>query len=256
MTDNWQDFRFTDAELQSRLIRAVEEAGLLHKVEENGILLYPRGQPIEEFVNQIVESVFPTGYYRTDVADTAKAERYRRFTKRHGTTIVEEIRSGQTYFVQAHREKLFRHRSIPTHVSFAILRADLEPDKVSARLGIAPTFACRKGEPFARPYSGRRKDTPLRPSRTGWWELCSIPHLESNDIESHLTWLLDILEPVAAIIESIAGPPTAEGPRILQLLVVGPRGSTGAGSLSGSMLRRLSSLCDRLDVWLWPDDYV
>ena len=79
MKDKWETFRFTNDQLQSSLIKAIDESGLVHKLREDGTILYPQEHSIEELVGQIVESVFTDGYYRTDIPDSDKAERYRNF---------------------------------------------------------------------------------------------------------------------------------------------------------------------------------
>jgi hypothetical protein len=256
LKEKWETFRFMDEQLQSSLIRMLRNAGIEHKVAEDGTVLYLQEQPVEQFINQLVETVFPNNYYRTEISDPVKAERYRRFKKFAGTPFIEEIYGGRTYFVQELYEKLYCYRGIPTHISFILTDENLEPDKVTELLGVLPTFACLKDEPFTRPYALRRKDAVSPSSLKGWWELCSIPHLEANDINLHLEWLLKIVEPMAGKLKSLAEKSANKDFRALQIEIVRPKRSIGGVSLPGSMLERLGILCDRVDIRFWPDDYI
>jgi hypothetical protein len=170
--------------------------------------------------------------------------------------LIEEIHGGESYFVQEIYEKLYRYEGRPTHISFILTGDDLAPDKITMSLGISPTFTCLKGEPFTRPYSGKRKEVAPSFSRIGWWELCSLPNLEANDVNLHLEWLLKTVEPAASKLKSLAEESTGIDTRILQIKIVTPKRAIGGISLSGSMLERLSILCDRVDIRFWPDDYV
>ncbi len=253
MSQEQHSFRFADPQLQARLITAIGNAGLSYEVTDDGTVMYPQDASIGEFIYPIVESVLPDSWYRVDL-DEATAERYRRFKKLRGTPLIEEIRDGKSEFLQSIPEKLFRSHGVPTNVSFVMSDESLDPSEITAALGISPTFACRKGEPFARPFQPRpKKDVPPRPSHDGWWELCSVPHVQSNEIEPHLEWLLGLLEPVASVITDLRKRSSSKDFRVLQMNVVRPFGYSGA-SFSGAMLGRLSEIVDRMDVWPWRDD--
>lgn len=251
-------FRFRDEQLQSYLINTIENAGLEYKVTDDGIAIYKEGKRIPNFVDKIADAVFPDGWYRAEIPNTATAKRYCRFTKYTGSSIIEEKYNDETWFIQKLTEKLYRCHGIPTHVSFIIAYEDLEPNTITRQLGISPTFACREGESFARPYTFARsyKGAPPLPSQEGLWELCSIPSIESNDVDLHLEWLLNKLEPVASKIKSLAKNTTNEDYRILQVDVVIEKQSIGGISLSDSSMNRLSLLCDRVDIRFWPDDFI
>ncbi len=255
MAENHSTFRFANDQLQSSLIKAIKAVGIEFTVTEDGSVRYSNVS-IEWAIDEIVEAVFGNSYYRVEIGDPIKTYRYRRFKKFRGTPFIEEIRDGSTFFVQKLFEKLFRHRGIPTHVSYVLSDKDLDPDKTTAHLGIRPTFACRKGEPFTRPYTFRRKDVNPPASYTGWWELCSIPHIESNEVIDHLNWLFDILDPIELKLNSLAQVFSNKDYRVLQISSVLPRGSMQGLSLSSSQLGRLSILCDRVDTWYLPDDYI
>lgn len=69
-----------------------------------------------------------------------------------------------------------------------------DPDSVAEKLGLIPDTVQRRGD--------------LRPGRNGrrynhdYWGL-STPTLDDEEIEPHLNWLLDLIEPRAAQLEEI-----------------------------------------------------
>jgi len=164
MTQDREEYIFCDPTLQARLMEAVQAAGFSYEVTENGSILYDCGNRIDPCINDVIGSVFDA-YYCVEISDVAKAERYRRFTRMHGTKVIEYIHCGRNFFVQKLREeRLFRYRGTPTHASLVLQWDDLVPEDVMENLRIAPTFSYRKGEVFQRPTlsSWRRKDAPLR----------------------------------------------------------------------------------------------
>lgn len=252
-------FRFIEKQLQSALVKAISAAGIAFNIAGDGSILYSEDlseRPVERFIDDVVETVFPDGYYRTAAADSVKANRYRRFKQFTGTPLIEEARDGNTYFVQKLFEKLYRCDGIPTHVSFTMWGKNLDSDKTTAILGISPSFACREGEPFTRPYSLRGKDIVSAQAPFGWWELCSIPQVESNDETVHLEWLLGLLNPIEPALTTLAEASSDTLYRVLQIAIVRPKGSQQGPSLYSPMLERLGVLCDRVDIWLEEDDYV
>lgn len=79
-----------------------------------------------------------------------------------------------------------------THVSFRIIGDMLDPDIITARLGLVPDTAGRKGQVRAvNPRTGRKYYY-----RTGIWIISTAGKLDSTSLERHLSYLLDILKPV------------------------------------------------------------
>ena len=74
---------------------------------------------------------------------------------------------------------------------------DLEPSEVSARLGLEPTDAFRRGEPIVTKRR-RYSDHP-----TGGWILSSRDLVLAVELEAHITWLLDRIEPAADALRSL-----------------------------------------------------
>jgi hypothetical protein len=80
----------------------------------------------------------------------------------------------------------------PDHkrVSFRIMGAEVDPDKITRATGLTPDFAHRRGEPTG-------KERGPAQWREGQWSLYSSPPLpeDGNHLEDHLRSLLDRLEP-------------------------------------------------------------
>ena len=83
-------FRFVENQLQSALVKAISAAGIEFDIAGDGSILYSDDsseRPVERFIDDVVETVFPDGYYRIAVADSVKANRYRRFKQVHRYTV-------------------------------------------------------------------------------------------------------------------------------------------------------------------------
>ncbi|KAB8144455.1 DUF4279 domain-containing protein [Chloroflexia bacterium SDU3-3] len=240
MPHNGPAFRFADSTLQQALARALDEAGLA----TDG----PITPAHERIIERIVNAALPDGWYMATLDRPALAERYRRLKRRLGTPYVECTRDGQTTIYQPIREKIYHHGGMPTHAALIISSAALEPDAITALLGVGPSYTCHQGQPFERPHSLRSTDVPVRPSHTSWWELSSAAHVASNDAQRHIAWLLAALPA-----ERMATLP-AGTERIIQLDVVArparparhrcpaprwprwPRGATVSTSACGPMI--------------------
>lgn len=66
----------------------------------------------------------------------------------------------------------------------------LDPDRITALLGVTPTVAYRKGDVYKRTRTGHE----VR-GRTGLWRLTTRGELESRELDDHLAALLDVLFP-------------------------------------------------------------
>ena len=70
-----------------------------------------------------------------------------------------------------------------TYATLCVHKDDLDPEAVTARLGVAPSKAHREGEGLG----------PGRTVPTGGWFLSSDGNVESKDVCRHIVWLLDHL---------------------------------------------------------------
>lgn len=256
-----ESFRFTDNQLQADLIQSLNSTGIRYRVKDDGSVLYSEDTEIDQYVERIIERVFPvnrrSGYYRTQIRDKKKAERYRNFKKRTGSKYIEEVWSGRSYFVQALFEKLYRHRDKPTHLSYCLRSPAFDPDEVTKQLELIPSCAVRKGEALDRPHlSFKRKGAPERLSDEGFWELCSIGHIESNDIILHFEWLLGLIEPRKQELSAIKANIVETDFAGLQTYIVEPRSEVYSTTLDNLILTRLNNHCDWINISFWPDDYL
>lgn len=71
--------------------------------------------------------------------------------------------------------------------SLRLTRTDLDPDEVTRRLGIVPMEAFRRGDTFSRGLV----------RKLGYWGISSQDQVATNDLEEHIAWLLDRLEPAS-----------------------------------------------------------
>jgi hypothetical protein len=65
----------------------------------------------------------------------------------------------------------------------------LDPDRITALLGVQPTTAYRKGEVYRRSRGHEAR------GRTGLWLLSSKTHVLSAELSNHLAYLASLLNP-------------------------------------------------------------
>jgi hypothetical protein len=65
----------------------------------------------------------------------------------------------------------------------------LDPDRITALLGVQPTTAYRKGEVYRRSRGHEAR------GRTGLWLLSSKTHVSSAELSDHLVYLAGVLNP-------------------------------------------------------------
>lgn len=65
---------------------------------------------------------------------------------------------------------------------------EVNPDTVSQALGLSPSEAFKAGDAYSRGHVRKH----------GMWALSSQDHVVSEDLEDHVRWLLDRIEPVQA----------------------------------------------------------
>jgi hypothetical protein len=67
-------------------------------------------------------------------------------------------------------------------VAFSVSGPDLDPAQVSARLGLPPDEAHRRGDE----WRNRRSGCLLRHHREGCWSVETSPRVASKDVNDHL----------------------------------------------------------------------
>jgi hypothetical protein len=125
--------------------------------------------------------------------------------------------------------------------SLRMVTTDLDPDHVTRRLGIEPHEAFRRGDPF-----GKRGLV----HKNGYRGLSSEGHVPTNDLEEHIAWLLDRIEPVAERFMALR----AEGIPANVFCFLRLRDYGGPG-FSPQLMRRLAALDLELglDIY-WTDE--
>jgi hypothetical protein len=82
-----------------------------------------------------------------------------------------------------------------TFATFRIGKDTLVPEDLSRELGLEPSGAHRNGDLM---YP-RNPTSDLR-QRSGLWSLCTKGRVDSHDVRRHVDWLLDRLDPKAAVL--------------------------------------------------------
>ena len=80
-----------------------------------------------------------------------------------------------------------------TWATFRLGGTLLDPDEISTRLGIQPSHAHKRGD-----QRGHKGTWPK-----GIWTLTSEDQVQSTDLQQHIEWLLDQLEPVQPTIDML-----------------------------------------------------
>ena len=122
-----------------------------------------------------------------------------------------------------------------TDTTFCVYADSLDPEQVSARVGLTPTTSYRKGDPIvtARCRYGNHPG--------GGWLLSSRDHVQAEDLTAHLDWLLAKLEPAAQRIRKLRD----DGHDIAIIITLSADSLGGGPTLSPELLARLASLGSR-----------
>ena len=127
---------------------------------------------------------------------------------------------------------------VKTFAWLRVMSEGLEPDDVTAILGLTPSRVQRRGE-LPRP-------TAKRPLEKGGWFLESVDHVESRDARRHLDWLLERLRDKADAIAQLK----AQG-NLVDLCIRWDSVGHGGPTLDPRQMTELGAL----DVELWFDVY-
>lgn len=80
-----------------------------------------------------------------------------------------------------------------TFATFRLWARDLNPDDITQRFRLSPTWAFRRGD--------KRGQADLWPH--GYWEISSQGEVNSTNVALHIEWLLERIEPVREALESM-----------------------------------------------------
>ena len=145
-----------------------------------------------------------------------------------------------------------RLSDLVTQIDFAVRAETLQSNEITRLLGVIPTRAFEKGDP----YVGREKSAEgafreverVRP--WGVWHFSTAGLVKDNSVESHGIFLLDKLEPAKERIRRLTN--DGEYRVVLNIWYVGPSGFT----VSGSVMARLAELCEEITITCWEVDEV
>jgi hypothetical protein len=142
----------------------------------------------------------------------------------------------------------FRHldgvSQVAVHFRFA--SADLDPAAITARLGVVPDWAQRRGDPLVRSTG-----ETLGQVENGVWSLTSVGRVRSLNIVTHLETLLALLRPVAPAVAELA----AQYPAFFFMVYTSDELPRGRGfGLSPELLGEIAALGAAVDLDFYCDD--
>lgn len=129
-----------------------------------------------------------------------------------------------------------------SYASLLIYPVRTDPETITRRLGIEPSFWQRKGGAEA----GRLRHPP-RIAEVDVWCLSTKDRIESRDSRRHVDWLLDQIEGRSTVLRSLR----EEGGRIGISCYWVSRFGEGGPTISPDQMRRLGAL----NIELWFDIY-
>src|SRR5262249_715530 len=136
------------------------------------------------------------------------------------------------------------HR-VPISVSFGVTSLTKKLTELSAQLGISPTHAFELGDEFQTRTGTHKRGRSV-------WQLRSDSEIASNNIEDHITWLLNKLEPFHLLMRKWVEDPEME--LIFRIDCRCPD-CTGGTSVPSHMMERLSTLSNRIDISFIGEPY-
>ena len=133
---------------------------------------------------------------------------------------------------------------VVTFVEFSLRADTLSPTQVTQSLGIIPSRAYAKGEQYASKAFDTKTQKPIPRIGTypwGVWAVETRNVVSSSNVEDHVIFLLDILEPKAEKIQPYLVRSNEYSVRFYMEWIT--RGGEGGYDLFGTTLARMSRLC-------------
>jgi hypothetical protein len=125
-------------------------------------------------------------------------------------------------------------------VSFILIGKDLDPNDVSASLGLNPYKSFKRGD--MRTESERWKH--------GYWEICSAENIDSHDLAIHLEWIVNQLSPINQVLSNFLGTQNVKA-KISCFWILEPGQSVL--TLSSQLIVRLSGLGTSIEFDIYSD---
>lgn len=124
---------------------------------------------------------------------------------------------------------------------YLILRGkSVDPDEVTSLLGIVPDTKHKVGE-----IHGQNQEMVWE---TGLWLLDSSGHIQSEDIEKHIAWVLDQLEPMKLTLATIRTKPDIH---IVLKMIFSLFSANWETKITNRTIDRLAELKIPLDISFW-----
>jgi hypothetical protein len=123
-------------------------------------------------------------------------------------------------------------------VSFGMRARTLIPREVTKLLGVQPTHAFQRGDEFDSHSGKHRRDA-------GVWQLRSEDTVSSANVDEHVRYILDILEPKRNVIEVFLKNPEYYVEVRIHLR---PADSSSNFSISSEMLTSLALISQHLNI--------
>ena len=119
-----------------------------------------------------------------------------------------------------------------TYSTLCIYHDDLDPDRVSERLSLAPTRAQRRGD-IRKQLKDRTWRYPV-----GAWFLCSEGVVASKDARRHIDWILDKVQGKEPVLQDLRNVGCRTELRCFWVSA----GGSGGPALDPTIMQRLASL--------------
>jgi hypothetical protein len=131
----------------------------------------------------------------------------------------------------------------PPYASFCITEKELDPQRITNKLGIKPDKSFKRGE---------IRNSDKRPWSHGLWLIDSSQHVKSINLLVHINWLMKKIEPAQTKLKTILKEETIDAklscfwimPSSHEALVIEPK-----------LLRQIAGLGIRLELDIYNSDH-
>lgn len=116
------------------------------------------------------------------------------------------------------------------YVKFILQGEPVDPDLITEALGVLPSRRFKKGDPYGK----KENKWPI-----GFWSISSRDIVESGDLENHIVWILERLEPVK---DKVANFVSQEGVDASIKIVINLFVHEWDGHVSSTLMKRITDL--------------
>jgi hypothetical protein len=138
---------------------------------------------------------------------------------------------------------------IEVEVHYSIVSDKLNPDWITEKTGITPTKSWYKGQPWHWKHvsikTGKLEEGDAHKTN-GVWSVSSLGKVRSLDFNTHITYLLALLEPVKKFLRGLI---KKRGYRMFFYVYKSEYGCQSSYCISAKNLNRMASLCQEVQHW-------